>query len=110
LADLCIVNTVNESGDLDVVEGILYLMTFGFICDEVAKFWKVGWYYWGFWNAFNNCLYGILTASFIVRLIALAHSPDVDDERRRDLNKLSYHLFAFSLSDFSERCWSFLRS
>ncbi|KAL8763132.1 MAG: hypothetical protein Q9194_007420 [Teloschistes cf. exilis] len=50
------INTINSTGDLDVVEGILYLMTFGFIADECAKFWKVGWYYIGFWNVFNSTL------------------------------------------------------
>ena len=94
------VNTVNASGDLDIVEGILYLMTFAFICDEVAKFWKIGLYYFGFWNAFNNCLYALLTTSFIVRLVALGHSPDVNDDRRQELNKLSYHVFAFSAPMF----------
>ena len=102
------VNTVNEDGDLDVVEGILYLMTFGFICDEVAKFWKIGRYYFGFWNAFNNCLYALLTASFIIRLVALGHSPNTDDERRTELNKLSYHIFAFSAPMFWLRLMLYL--
>jgi hypothetical protein len=102
------VNTVNEDGDLDVVEGILYLMTFGIICDEVAKFWKIGRYYFGFWNAFNNCLYALLTASFIVRLVALGHSPNTDDERRIELNKLSYHIFAFSAPMFWLRLMLYL--
>ena len=102
------VNTVNEDGDLDIVEGVLYLMTFGFICDEVAKFWKIGRYYFGFWNAFNNCLYALLTASFIIRLVALTHSPDADDERRIELNKLSYHIFAFSAPMFWLRLMLYL--
>ena len=34
------INTINSTGDLDIVEGILYIMTAGFIFDEVAKFWK----------------------------------------------------------------------
>src|SRR2546423_3174883 len=102
------VNTVNEDGDLDVVEGILYLMTFGFICDELAKFWKIGRYYFGFWNAFNSCLYALLTASFVVRLVALTHSPDADDERRVELNELSYHIFAFSAPMFWLRLMLYL--
>jgi hypothetical protein len=102
------VNTVNEDGDLDVVEGILYLMTFGFICDEVAKVWKIGRYYFGFWNAFNNSLYALLTASFIIRLVALGHSPHSDDERRIELNKLSYHIFAFSAPMFWLRLMLYL--
>ena len=34
------INTINATGDLDVVEGVLYIMTAGFVFDEVAKFWK----------------------------------------------------------------------
>lgn len=34
------INTINASGDLDIIEGILYLFTAGFIFDELAKFWK----------------------------------------------------------------------
>lgn len=102
------VNTINEDGDLDAVEGILYLMTFGFVCDEVAKFWKVGWFYFGFWNAFNNCLYGLLTASFVIRMMALARSPDNDDEHRAELNKLGYHIFAFSAPMFWLRLMLYL--
>lgn len=102
------VNTVNEDGDLDVVEGILYVMTLGFICDEVAKFWKVGIYYFGFWNAFNNCLYALLTASFVIRMIALSHSPDEDDERRRQLNRLGYHIFCVSAPMFWTRLLLYL--
>ena len=102
------INTINESGDLDIVEGILYLMTFGFICDELAKFWKVGMYYFGFWNAFNSTLYALLTTSFVIRMIALAHSPDSDDERRQELNKLGYHIFAFSAPLFWGRLLLYL--
>lgn len=102
------INTINEDGDLDVVEGILYLMTFGFICDELAKFWKVGIYYFGFWNAFNSTLYALLTSSFVIRMTALAHSPDEDDERRVELNKLGYHIFAFSAPLFWGRLLLYL--
>ncbi|KAL8687586.1 MAG: hypothetical protein Q9218_006290 [Villophora microphyllina] len=81
------INTINATGDLDVVEGILYLMTFGFIADECAKFWKVGRYYIGFWNVFNSTLYTLLTISFITRMIALGH--DVGDQagQRRKFNE-----------------------
>ena len=104
------INTINEDGDLDVVEGILYLMTFSFICDEVAKFWKVGLYYFGFWNAFNNTLYVILTVSFVMRMVALGHSPDPDDEQRIHYNKLSYRFFAFSAPMFWIRIMLYLDS
>lgn len=102
------VNTINEEGDLDLVEGILYMMTLGFICDEVAKLWKVGLFYIGFWNVFNNCLYALLTASFVIRMTALAHSPNQDDERRRELNQLGYHIFCFSAPMFWMRLLLYL--
>ena len=35
------INTINSTGDLDVVEGVLYIMTAGFMFDEISKFWKV---------------------------------------------------------------------
>ncbi|RVX75884.1 hypothetical protein B0A52_00241 [Exophiala mesophila] len=102
------VNTVNEDGDLDIVEGILYLMTAGFICDEIAKFWKVGRWYFGFWNAFHLTLYSLLTASFVIRMTALGHSPDEDNARRQELNKLGYHIFAFSAPMFWARLLLYL--
>ncbi|KAG9784962.1 Calcium channel YVC1 [Exophiala dermatitidis] len=102
------VNTINEDGDLDVVEGILYVMTLGFICDEVAKFWKVGLWYFGFWNAFNNCLYALLTASFVIRTMALTHSPHENDQRRGELNKLGYHIFCISAPMFWMRLLLYL--
>lgn len=102
------VNTVNEDGDIDIVEGILYLMTAGFICDEAAKFWKVGRWYFGFWNAFHLTLYSLLTASFVIRMIALSHSPNEHDLRRGELNKLGYHIFAFSAPMFWARLLLYL--
>ncbi|KAK5249474.1 Calcium channel yvc1, partial [Exophiala xenobiotica] len=95
-------------GDLDLVEGILYMMTLGFICDEVAKLYKVGLFYIGFWNVFNNCLYALLTASFVIRMFALAHSPNQHDERRRELNQLGYHIFCFSAPMFWMRLLLYL--
>ena len=65
-----VINTVNPTGDLDTVECILYLMTLAFICDEAAKFWKVGRNYLEFWNAFNSTLYTLLAISFIMRVVA----------------------------------------
>lgn len=44
------INTVNPSGDLDAVEGLLYIFTLGFIADELSKFYKVGRFYISFWN------------------------------------------------------------
>lgn len=94
------VNTVNEDGDLDIVEGVVYIMTVGFIADELSKFWKVGRFYFGFWNAFNGTLYALLTTSFVIRMMALGTSDDEHNQRRSELNKLGYHFFAFSAPMF----------
>ncbi|MCJ1341205.1 hypothetical protein MMC09_006501 [Bachmanniomyces sp. S44760] len=100
------INTINSRGDLDVVEGILYLMTAGFVCDEVIKFWKVGRYYVGFWNVFNLTLYCLLGVSFITRMIALGHPEGQDD--RRKFNELSYNFLAFSAPMFWMRLLLYL--
>lgn len=87
------INTINPTGDLDPVEGLLYIFTLGFICDEAGKFWKVGRYYLGFWNIFNSTLYALLTVSFVTRMIALTY--DIDSDYRFGMNKLSYNFLAF---------------
>ncbi|KAF2089706.1 hypothetical protein K490DRAFT_37815 [Saccharata proteae CBS 121410] len=92
------INTINPSGDLDVVEGLLYLFTAGFMFDEFAKLWKVGRYYLGFWNVFNSTLYAFLTISFVTRMVALAHPAGAD--KRIDLNIISYNFLAFSAPMF----------
>jgi hypothetical protein len=83
------INTVNSTGDLDFIEIVLYIFTFGFLCDEFAKVWKVGRNYLGFWNVFNLILYGILSTSLVIRIIALGHP--LGEDRRAKLNELSYN-------------------
>ncbi|KAI9891188.1 MAG: hypothetical protein M1814_003031 [Vezdaea aestivalis] len=103
------VNSINPTGDIDVVEGFVYLFTFGFICDEISKLWKVGRYYIGFWNMFNSVLYALLSVSFIMRLIALSHPiKDEHDGARRQYNNLSYNFFAFSAPMFWMRLLLYL--
>ncbi|KAI9871804.1 MAG: hypothetical protein M1830_002430, partial [Pleopsidium flavum] len=102
------INTINSTGDLDIVEGILYIMTFGFICDEFAKFWKVGRYYIGFWNVFNSTLYALLTVSFVTRMIALSRPGEEHDGQRRKFNELSYNFLAFSAPMFWMRLLLYL--
>ncbi|MCJ1328433.1 hypothetical protein MMC10_005110 [Thelotrema lepadinum] len=92
------INTINNTGDLDVIEGILYVFTAGFIFDEIAKLWKVGRYYIGFWNVFNSTLYSLLIVSFVTRLIALGY--DLNDPQREHFNILSYNFLAFSAPMF----------
>ncbi|KAF2014117.1 hypothetical protein BU24DRAFT_210579 [Aaosphaeria arxii CBS 175.79] len=100
------INTINPSGDLDIVEGLLYVFTLGFVCDEISKFWKVGRYYIGFWNVFNCTLYALLLVSFVLRMVALGHSLDTPE--RGHFNELSYNFLAFTAPMFWMRLLLYL--
>ncbi|KAF2127689.1 hypothetical protein P153DRAFT_320101 [Dothidotthia symphoricarpi CBS 119687] len=100
------INTINPSGDLDVVEGLLYIFTVGFICDEMNKFWKVGRFYISFWNMFNSTLYAMLTVSFVLRMIALAYPAH--HGIRGHYNELSYNFLAFTAPMFWMRLLLYL--
>lgn len=100
------INTINPSGDLDVVEALLYIFTLGFICDETAKLWKVGRYYIGFWNVFNTTLYSILAVSFTLRMVAYGHERGSD--QREHFNELSYDFLAFGAPMFWMRLLLYL--
>lgn len=103
------INTINPTGDLDVIEGLLYIFTLGFICDEIRKFVKVGAYYLSsFWNTFNNILYAFLVISFVTRMIALAHP--LGNEKRANFNTLSYNFLAFSAPMFWARLLLYMDS
>ncbi|KAK3688630.1 hypothetical protein B0T22DRAFT_490283 [Podospora appendiculata] len=104
------INTVNPAGDIDVIEGLLYVFTFGFICDELTKFWKAGYHILGFWTAFNALLYGLLTTSLVLRFIALSHSPGDTDGLRHHFNTLSYNFLAVSAPMFWIRLLLYLDS
>jgi UDP-N-acetylmuramyl pentapeptide phosphotransferase/UDP-N-acetylglucosamine-1-phosphate transferase len=103
-----VINTVNPTGDLDAVEAILYIMTFGHVCDELIKFYKVGRYHFGFWNAFNSTLYALLTISFILRMVALEFNPKTHHDERMKYNQLSYNFLAFSAPMFWGRLLLYL--
>ncbi|KAJ6011003.1 ATPase P-type K/Mg/Cd/Cu/Zn/Na/Ca/Na/H-transporter [Penicillium sp. IBT 35674x] len=105
-----VINTVNPTGDIDVAEGVLYGMTLAFLCDEIVKFWKVGWNYLEFWNAFNSTLYGLLVISLVLRIVALAHSPSNSDTERQMYNGLSYNFLAFAGPMFWMRMMLYLDS
>jgi len=105
-----VINTVNPTGDIDVAEGVLYGMTLAFLCDEFVKFWKVGWNYLEFWNAFNSTLYALLVISFVLRIVALAHSPSNSDTERHMYNALSYNFLAFAGPMFWMRMMLYLDS
>jgi hypothetical protein len=103
------INTINPSGDLDIVEGLLYIFTVGFICDEANKFWKVGRFYISFWNMFNSTLYALLTISFVLRMVALGHPiQDEKHSKREYFNKMSYDFLAFTAPMFWMRLLLYL--
>ena len=107
------INTINPKGDIDPVEGLLYLFTLGFVLDELGKLWKIGRYYIGFWNIFNSTLYALLTISFITRMIALGNPLEDDHEKcgeRCRFNTLSYNFLAFSAPMFWVRLLLYLDS
>ena len=86
------INTVNPTGDLDVIEGLLYMFTLGFMADEVSKLWKIGWAYLQFWNMFNASLYVLLLWSFVLRMVAMGN--ELHHPRRHRFNELSYYFLA----------------
>lgn len=102
------INSVNPTGDLDIVESLLYVFTFGFVCEEISKFWKIGRFYIGFWNIFNLVLYGLLTTSLILRFVALGYPFDSHDGQREKFNTLSYNFLSFSAPMFWMRLLLFL--
>ena len=102
------INSINASGDFDGAEILMYIFTIGFICDEVVKFYKAGYHILGFWNAFNGILYSFLTASFVLRIIGLAHHQGTDE--RFHYSVLSYNLLAFVAPMFWSRLLLYLDS
>jgi hypothetical protein len=104
------INTVNPTGDLDIVEGLLYTFTLGFIFDEITKLWKAGYHILGFWNCFNWVLYSILTVSLALRFVAFSHSPTAGDGLRHHFNTLSYNFLAVSAPMFWIRLLLYLDS
>lgn len=103
------INTINPDGDLDFVEGLLYIFTLGFICDELTKFWKAGLPIIGFWNIFNAILYSLLVVSLAMRFVAFSHPWD-DTHARQNFNELSYNFLAFAAPMFWARLLLYLDS
>lgn len=102
------INSVNPTGVLDTAEVAMYIFTFGFVCDEVVKFYKAGYQILGFWNAFNGVLYASLTASLILRIIGLTASSD--SHFRSHYSTLSYNMLSFIAPMFWSRLLLYLDS
>ncbi|KAL2018380.1 hypothetical protein VTK56DRAFT_915 [Thermocarpiscus australiensis] len=103
-------NSVNPHGSIDFIEGVLYVFTLGFICDELTKFWKVGYHILSFWHAFNSILYGLLSTSLVLRFVALSHGADDPNGLRTHYSKLSYNFLAVSAPLFWGRILLYLDS
>ncbi|RYP28824.1 hypothetical protein DL767_007042 [Monosporascus sp. MG133] len=105
------IHSMNRNGDLDFIEILLYIFTFGFIFDELTKLYKAGYHVIGFWNVFNNILYSLLMVSFALRLVAFSHSWEENDgATRRSYNELSYSFLSFSAPLFWGRLLLYLDS
>jgi hypothetical protein len=65
---------------LDAFEVFFYMFTAGSILDELVKLYHVGMNYLGFWNVFNDFMYGILVISITFRFLSL----DAKDSVRKD--------------------------
>jgi hypothetical protein len=102
------INSINANGDFDGAEILLYIFTVGFVCDELAKFYKAGYHILGFWSAFNGVLYIFLAASFILRVIGLTHGQDTHE--RKHFSQLSYNLLSFVAPLFWSRLLLYLDS
>ncbi|KAF4125403.1 Potassium ion channel Yvc1 [Geosmithia morbida] len=102
------INSINATGQFDGAELLMYLFTFGYMCDELVKLYKAGRHILGFWNAFNSVLYAFLTASFVLRVIGISHAPDT--AARVHYNQLSYNLLAFVAPMFWCRLMLYLDS
>lgn len=64
---------------VDFFEACFYLFTLGSILDEVVKLYHVGWNYLGFWNVFNDVMYGIITVAVGFRFASLTHLGPLKD-------------------------------
>lgn len=64
---------------VDFFETCFYLFTLGSIIDEAVKLYHVGWNYLGFWNVFNDVMYGIITVAIGFRFASLSHAGPLKD-------------------------------
>lgn len=58
---------------VDAFEGLFYVFTLGSVVDELIKIYHVGWNYLGFWNVFNDLMYGIIIVSIGFRFASLSN-------------------------------------
>ncbi|KAK6464725.1 vacuolar cation channel [Scheffersomyces coipomensis] len=61
----------NTTDHFDIPEVLFFLVTLGSVLDELVKFYHVGYYYLGFWNAFNDVMYTIIFTSIGFRIASV---------------------------------------
>lgn len=77
---------------IDLFEILFYLFTLGCILDELVKVYHVGLNYLGFWNVFNDIMYGIISIAISFRLVSLNHQHDVNQRDR--LDEISFRILS----------------
>ncbi|CDK26157.1 unnamed protein product [Kuraishia capsulata CBS 1993] len=77
---------------LSFLETVFYLSTFGFLLDELVKWYHIGNSYFRFWNCFNDAMYGLVLASMVIRFTSLAYA--VDSDLRIHYDVISYRVLS----------------
>lgn len=71
-------NLVNTT-KISIFEGLFYAFTLGAVLDEIIKFYHVGINYLGFWNVFNDTMYGIIIVAVSFRFASLNTTGELRD-------------------------------
>lgn len=77
---------------IDFFEVVFYLFTLGMIIDEAIKFYHVGLNYLGFWNAFNDVMYGLICISIGFRIASLAEKNPLKNQ----YDEISFRLLSLA--------------
>lgn len=75
---------------VDVFEGLFYAFTLGLVWDELVKVYHVGWNYLGFWNVFNDFMYGIIAVAIGFRFASLSNTGAA----REHLDEASFRILS----------------
>lgn len=75
-----ILNTnLEDTTKIGITEGLFYAFTLGAVVDELIKFYHVGVNYLGFWNVFNDTMYGIILVAVGFRFVSLHSTGPLRD-------------------------------
>lgn len=75
---------------IDGFEVLFYLFTLGSIVDEIIKLYHVGMNYIGFWNAFNDTMYTLLSVAIFFRFLSL----DSKGIKREQYDEISFRILS----------------